>query len=328
MPSEIGEPEISRSSPKDATTTNMPRPFLKWAGGKRQLLPQIRRFYPETFRNYVEPFVGSGAVFFDLHNQGLLSSRHTTLIDSNADLVGCYLNVRDRTVDVVKSLSRLATAHKRDLQQHYYRVRDKRFNPGRARIANGQGPDTQRYTPLLAAMLIYLNRTGFNGLFRLNLRGSYNVPIGRYKNPTICDADNIAAVADALSSDVTITHGGFETVLNTAKEGDFVYFDPPYAPLSETAQFTSYTAARFSTADQENLQQVLVQLARRGCSVLMSNSTAPEITKLYDGNSEAGAAGLRTYKIPARRMINSAPEKRGAVLEYLITNIPRRPEKP
>jgi DNA adenine methylase len=303
------------------------RPVLKWAGGKRQLLPQIRRFYPETFRDYIEPFVGSGAVFFDLHNQGLLSSRHTTLIDSNADLVGCYLNVRDHTVEVVKALSRLARAHKRDAEQHYYRVRNKRFNPERARIANGRGPDIRRYTPQLAAMLIYLNRTGFNGLFRLNSQGAFNVPMGRYKNPTICDAANIAAVAGALSSDVTIVHRSFETVLKTAKKGDFVYFDPPYAPLTETAQFTSYTTARFSTSDQERLQQVMVRLARKGCSVLLSNSTAPEITRLYDGNADAEAAGLRAYKIPARRMINSAPQKRGAVLEYLISNVPRRPEQ-
>ena len=326
MPAETGESELNRAAPEDTATTNPTRPFLKWAGGKRQLLPQIRRFYPETFRNYVEPFVGSGAVFFDLHNQGLLRSQHTTLIDSNTDLVGCYLNVRDHTVEVVKCLARLATAHKRDPQQHYYRVRNKRFNPERARIANGHGPDVQRYTPQLAAMLIYLNRTGFNGLFRLNSQGAFNVPIGRYKNPTVCDADNLANVANALMSNVTIVHGSFEKVLKTAKKGDFVYFDPPYAPLTETAQFTSYTAAGFSTSDQERLQQVIVKLAQKGCSVLLSNSTAPEIARLYDGNADADAAGLRAYKIPARRMINSAPEKRGAVLEYLITNVPQRPE--
>ena len=121
-------------------------------------------------------------------------------------------------------------------------------------------------------------------------------------------------------------HGSFEKVLKTAKKGDFVYFDPPYAPLTETAQFTSYTAAGFSTSDQERLQQVIVKLAQKGCSVLLSNSTAPEIARLYDGNADADAAGLRAYEIPARRMINSAPEKRGAVLEYLITNVPQRPE--
>lgn len=306
--------------------SNEARPFLKWAGGKRQLLPEIRRFYPETFKNYVEPFVGSGAVFFDLHNRKLLRTRHTTLVDSNADLVGCYLNVRDHTVDVVKALSRLATAHKRNPEEHYYRVRNERFNPERARIANGRGPDIQRYTPQLAAMLIYLNRTGFNGLFRLNSRGAFNVPIGRYKNPTVCDADNLANVADALSSKVTIVHGSFEKVLKTAKKGDFVYFDPPYAPLTATAQFTSYTATGFSTPDQERLQHVVVQLARKGCSVLLSNSTAPEIKRLYDGNADAEAAGLRAYKIPARRMINSAPQKRGAVLEYLVSNVPRGPK--
>ena len=314
------------TSLQSAIAVNEAQPFLKWAGGKRQLLPAIRRFYPEDFKNYIEPFVGSGAVFFDLHNRGLLTRRLAILIDSNADLVGCYLNVRDRTSEVVKCLTRLAASHKRDPEHHYYRIRDRRFNPGRARIANGQGPGCTRYTPLLTAMLIYLNRTGFNGLFRLNSRGAFNVPIGRYKNPTICDKDNLAAVAEALSSNVTIQQGGFETGLDVAKSGDFVYFDPPYEPLTRTAQFTSYTAGGFTTADQERLQQVIIQLARRGCFVLLSNSTAPSIAKLYDGNADARAAGLRAYKVPARRAINSAATKRGSVLEYLITNVPRRPQ--
>ena len=301
---------------------NEAQPFLKWAGGKRQLLPEIRRLYPEGFKNYIEPFVGSGAVFFDLYNRGLLTRRRAILIDSNADLMGCYLNVRDRTSEVVKCLTRLAASHKRDPEHHCYRIRDGRFNPERARIANGHGPDSARYTPLLTAMLIYLNRTGFNGLFRLNSRGAFNVPIGRYKNPTICDRDNLAAVGEALSSNVTIQQGGFETVLDVAKSNDFIYFDPPYEPLTRTAQFTSYTAGGFSTSDQERLQQVIIQLARRGCFVLLSNSSAPSIAKLYDGNADARAAGLRSHKVPARRAINSVATKRGAVLEYLITNVP------
>ena len=297
---------------------------MKWAGGKRQLLPQIRQFYPEAFENYIEPFVGSGAVFFDLYNQGLLNDRHSVLIDNNADLIGCFIKVRDHTPAVIRSLSQLATAYKKNPHEHYYRVRDKRFNPARRRIFNGSGPDSGRYTPSLAAMLIYLNRTGFNGLFRLNSRGGFNVPIGRYKNPQICDADNLRAVAAALRTNVTLAHDNFESVLTHAKRGDFVYFDPPYAPLTRTALFTSYTAAGFTLADQERLQQVVIRLASRGCWVLLSNSTAPDVTRLYDGNPEAVAVDLRAHKVPARRAINSDGGKRGTVLEYLITNIPRR----
>ena len=315
-PNENGQPVVAH--PK------RPRPFLKWAGGKRQLLPRIRRFYPERFENYVEPFVGSGAVFFDLYNQGLLNGRRSILIDNNADLVGCHMAVRDRTTQVIRSLSRLAAGYKAGPHEHYYRVRDKRFNPARQRISNGSGPDSERYTPSLAAMLIYLNRTGFNGLFRLNSHGGFNVPIGRYKNPQICNADNLRAVAKALGTDVTLAHENFESVLTHAKSGDFVYFDPPYAPLTRTALFTSYTAAGFSSEDQERLHQVVIELASRGCWVLLSNSTAPDITRLYVRNREASAVGLTAHKVPARRAINSDPSKRGAVLEYLITNIPRR----
>ena len=324
MNSDVTTPASNRSEPLASGATRQARPFLKWAGGKRQLLPQIRQFYPERFENYIEPFVGSGAVFFDLYNQGLLNRRRSVLIDNNADLVGCYLSVRDRTTRVIRSLSRLAAGYKVDPHKHYYAVRDKRFNPARRQIFNGSGPDGGRYTPSLAAMLIYLNRTGFNGLFRLNSQGGFNVPIGRYKNPQICDADNLRAVAAALSANVTLTEGNFESVLTHAKRGDLVYFDPPYAPLTRTALFTSYTAAGFSSEDQERLQQVVIQLTSRGCWVLLSNSTAPDITRLYDGNPEAVAVGLRAHKVPARRAINSDPAKRGAVLEYLITNISRR----
>ncbi len=298
------------------------RPLLKWAGGKRQLLPQIRRFYPARFEHYIEPFVGSGAVFFDLYNHGWLAGRRSVLIDHNADLIGCYAAVRDHTAEVIRHLSRLAAGHAANSREHYYTVRDERFNPARLRIFNAGAPGADRYTPELAAMLIYLNRTGFNGLFRLNSRGGFNVPIGRYANPRICDEANLEAVATALAASVELVRDNFERVLARAEPGDFVYIDPPYAPLTRTALFTAYTAGGFSLADQERLQGVVLQLAARGCRVLLSNSTAPAIARLYDGNPAAVSAGLRAHKVPARRAINSDAAKRGAVLEYLVTNIP------
>jgi DNA adenine methylase len=300
------------------------RPFLKWAGGKRQLLPQIRRFYPANFGAYYEPFIGSGAVFFDLYNRGRLAGRKAVLIDNNADLVGCYLMVRDQPGTVVRHLMKLAHDYRQDPKAHYYTVRDRQFNPERRRILNGRGQKSSLYTPALAAKLIYLNRTGFNGLFRLNSRGEFNVPLGRYTNPQICDRANLERVRVALmETRADICQAPFETVLDRAAPGDFVYFDPPYAPLSRTALFTSYTADGFSPADQRRLQQVTIELARRGCFVLLSNSTAPEIAELYDGNRDAAAAGLAAYKVPAKRAINRDAAGRGEILEYLISNVHR-----
>jgi len=295
------------------------RPLLKWAGGKRQLLPHLRRFYPPAFNRYIEPFFGSGAVFFDLHASGRLHGREVVLIDSNADLIGCYETVREQTDEVARELDRLAAAHARDGQAQYYAVRDEQFNPARDRLRAGDGRIA--YTPQLAAMLIYLNRTGFNGLFRLNARGEFNVPAGRYERPKIADREKLARVAAALRSP-RLVWGSFESALEIAAPGDFVYLDPPYAPLSRTANFTGYTAQRFTSADQRRLQQMVIALASRGCHVLLSNSTADEIAALYDENRQARAAGLRALRVPARRSVNSIAARRGPVDEYLITNLP------
>ena len=308
------------------TTASSPaRPFLKWAGGKRQLLPQLRRFYPDQFGAYHEPFLGSGAVFFDLVNARRLREEGVRLTDVNADLAGCWLCLRDDPDAVIDRLRQLDAGYREAPDTHYYRVRDELFNPGRAAVLNGGAAAAERYTAALAAMFIYLNRTGFNGLFRLNSKGIYNVPRGRYANPRICDEDNLRRVADALSaSAATIGQRPYAAVLAAARRGDFIYLDPPYAPLSATARFTGYTPGGFGSTDQRRLQQVVVELAAKGCHVLLSNSTAPEVAALYDGNAEAVRAGIRAYTVPARRAINSNAARRGPVLEYVITNIPAR----
>lgn len=300
------------------------RPLLKWAGGKRQLLPHLRRFYPPVFNRYVEPFFGSGAVFFDLHNQGRLENHDVVLMDSNADLIGCYEAVRDQPHDVADALERHAAAHARDGRAHYYAVRDDRFNPLRDRLRQPDGRIA--YTAELAAMLIYLNRTGFNGLFRLNASGAFNVPAGRYERPTIADRARLAGVAEALAGpQVQLRFGSFESSLDVACAGDFLYFDPPYRPVSRTANFTSYTTPRFDLDDQARLQRVVCALAARGCHVLASNSTADEIAALYEGSPDARAARLRVLRVPARRAINRDASRRGVVEEFLITNIEARP---
>ena len=295
--------------------------LLKWVGGKRQLLPQLRRFYPPTFNRYIEPFFGSGAVFFDLHRAGQLHHHEVVLLDSNADLIGCYESVRDATDAVGEALAQLAAGHRERGRAHYYEVRDERFNPVRE---SRRRPDGRiEYTPELAAMLIYLNRTGFNGLFRVNARGDFNVPAGRYERPKIADPQKLRTVADALAPPrVRLLHGSFDDIASIAEAGDFIYVDPPYAPISRTANFTSYTAMRFDQADQVRLQQLLITLAQRGCHVLLSNSTSGEISRLYASNANARAAGFRALKVPARRAVNSKAERRGPVEEYLITNIP------
>lgn len=303
------------------TASSAARPFLKWAGGKRQLLPQLRRFYPARFGSYHEPFLGSGAVFFDLAAAGRLRRRRVRLTDGNADLIGCWRQVRDEPEAVINRLRTLESGYGDAPAEHYYRIRDKQFNPARIDLMGG----ADSYTPDLAAMLIYLNRTGYNGLFRLNSKGMFNVPRGRYANPRICDEENLRRVATALTElAVDVDHEPFEKVLNSAQKGDFVYFDPPYAPLSPTAQFTSYTSGGFTSADQRHLQEVVIALARRGCHLLLSNSTAQVISDLYDRNPDAQGVGIRAHRVAARRAINSNATRRGEVLEYAITNVSTR----
>jgi DNA adenine methylase len=298
------------------------QPFLKWAGGKRQLLATLRRFVPAAFRNYYEPFIGSGALFFDLYGRGRLEGRSATLSDSNADLIGCWTQVRDRVDDVIDRLRALEAGHRASPAAHYYRVRDDRFNPERLDALRSGRSLAAAYTPPLAAMLVYLNRTGFNGLFRLNASGAFNVPAGRYANPRICDEPNLRAVSEALRCpDVRLLEAPFVDSVRHAGPGDLVYFDPPYAPLSRTSDFTSYTSAGFGPRDQESLQRLVLDLVERGCSVILSNSTAPEIAALYRDSPEARQAGLRAHAVPARRAINSKPAARGDVMEFVITNV-------
>jgi DNA adenine methylase len=303
------------------------RPFLKWAGGKRQLLPQLRKFVPARFDQYFEPFLGSGALFFDLASSDRLDGHNAWLTDVNRDLLGTSCAIAADPEAVITELSEHERQHRESPQEHFYHVRDLLFNPQRSPLFGvNSAARIEEYSSKLAAMFIYLNRTGFNGLFRLNSRGEFNVPAGRYINPRICDADNIRAVSAVLRGrEVKIGFGDFELVLKRAKKGDLLYFDPPYAPLSETANFTGYTAFGFTHDDQRRLQNVIVELAGRGCHVILSNSTALIIRELYETNRKARSAGLRAYRVPARRAINSKATHRGDVAEYIISNVAPAP---
>ena len=273
-----------------------PRPFVKWVGGKRQLLKQFRElnlYPPEGFNSftgtYYEPFVGGGAVFFDL------LPKNAELSDLNNELVTTYNVIKNNVNELIQSLQK----HIYD-KEYYLEVRAKKVE---------DLPDVE-----VASRFIFLNRTGFNGLYRVNKSGQFNVPFGRYNNPVICDEDNLRRVSDALR-DVTITHRDYKNVLKTAKSGDFIYLDPPYYPINATSSFTSYTAEGFLEKEQTELRDTFVKLHEKGCFVMLSNSDTPFINELY-----SGLDGITINKITAGRSINSKGSGRGKVTEVLITN--------
>ena len=272
-------------SPTDAA-----RPVLKWVGGKGRLLPELLARLPASFGAYHEPFVGGGALFFALAGAGRLD--RVTLSDANAALIDVYLALRNDVEGVIAALQ--PHYYERD---HYYHVR-------------AQRPDDLSL-PERAARIIYLNKTCYNGLYRENRAGQFNVPFGRYKNPTICDEPNLRAVSVVLQG-VDIARRRFDGVLGYAKGGDFVYFDPPYVPLSPTANFTTYDRAGFGPDDQRQLRDVFAELARRGVRAMLSNSDTPFVRELY--------AGFHVEQLFAARAVNSRANGRGKVAEVLVLN--------
>ncbi|ABW28075.1 DNA adenine methylase [Acaryochloris marina] len=263
------------------------RPFLKWAGGKGRLITQYGPHFPQNFGAYYEPFLGGGAIFFHLQPE------QAVLSDVNPELVNVYTCVRDRIDDVLKYLETHACQHGHD---YYYQIRA--LNPSLP---------AER-----AARFIYLNRTCFNGLYRENSKGQFNVPMGRYKKPKICDVVLLKAVSEVLQA-VQIHQQPFETILEVAQSAqDFVYFDPPYHPISATSDFTAYSKGAFTAKDQTKLAQVFAELASRGVQVMLSNSDCSFIRDLYQS--------FNIYSIQAARAINSNPQKRGKITEVLVTS--------
>lgn len=272
------------------------RPFLKWVGGKARLLTQYQPFFPTNFQHYIEPFVGGGAVFFHLWNQGELSEE-VVLLDANEELVNTYRVIRDQPAELIQLLNHHKGYHSK---HYYYSVRE--LDRDASIILN----PVER-----AARTIYLNKTCYNGLYRVNAKGQFNTPIGRYKNPNICDEKGLIAAHNALQG-VEIRQADFRSVKQIAQPGDFAYFDPPYDPSSSTANFTSYTASNFSDADQHALADLYRGLSDLGCYCMLSNSHTPFILDLYDG--------FRVETVDAPRAINSNPQKRGQVKEVVVLN--------
>jgi len=266
-------------------------PFVKWAGGKRQLISQIEEHLPQDYDKYIEPFVGGGALFFHL------KPRNAVLIDINEELINCYKIIKRDVSELIQSLKK----HKND-KDYYYQVRS----------ADREIESFQKWSDVeKASRTIFMNRCCYNGLYRVNSKGFFNVPFGRYKNPKFCDEMNLNAVHETLKN-ALIIQGSFEVCLDHAKRNDLVYFDPPYHPLSETANFTSYTKDNFGKDSQVKLREVFKKLDDRGCKVMLSNSYNDFVLDLYQD--------FKIVTLSAKRAINSNASRRGEIKEILVLN--------
>lgn len=270
------------------------QPFTKWTGGKRQLLPVIRELMPKTYNRYFEPFVGGGALFFDL------APKDAVINDFNAELINCYQQIKDNPQELIEILK----VHQEYNSKEYYldlrsADRDERID---------MMSEVQR-----AARILYMLRVDFNGLYRVNSKNQFNVPYGRYKNPKIVDEELISAISVYINNNqLEIKVGDFEKAIVDVRTGDFVYFDPPYIPLSETSAFTSYTHEGFSFADQVRLRDVFKRLSDTGAYVMLSNSSSALAEELYKD--------FNIHYVEATRTNGAKSSSRGKISEIIVTN--------
>ena len=270
------------------------QPFTKWTGGKRQLLPIIKELMPETYNDYYEPFIGGGALFFDL------APERAVINDYNAELINCYQQIRNNPQELIDLLK----YHQENNSKDYYLQlrsadRDDRIN---------NMSDVQR-----AARILYMLRVDFNGLYRVNSKNQFNVPYGSYKNPKIVDEELIFAISNYLNNNqIEIKTGDFEDALLDVQEGDFIYFDPPYIPLSDTSAFTSYTHEGFSYEDQVRLRDTFRRLSDVGAYVMLSNSSSHLVEELY--------RAFNIHYVEATRTNGAKSSSRGKISEITVTN--------
>ncbi|MFR9380186.1 DNA adenine methylase [Streptococcus pneumoniae] len=270
------------------------QPFTKWTGGKRQLLPVIRELIPKTYNRYFEPFVGGGALFFDL------APKDAVINDFNAELINCYQQIKDNPQELIEILK----VHQEYNSKEYYldlrsADRDERID---------MMSEVQR-----AARTLYMLRVNFNGLYRVNSKNQFNVPYGRYKNPKIVDEELISAISVYINNNqLEIKVGDFEKAIVDVRTGDFVYFDPPYIPLSETSAFTSYTHEGFSFADQVRLRDAFKRLSDTGAYVMLSNSSSALVEELYKD--------FNIHYVEATRTNGAKSSSRGKISEIIVTN--------
>ncbi|MBI5567757.1 MAG: Dam family site-specific DNA-(adenine-N6)-methyltransferase [Chloroflexi bacterium] len=289
------------------------RPVIKWPGGKGQLLDRLEPLFPRKFNRYIEPFAGAGAVFFRLHNLGLIGANPRVrkspaiLNDLNAELMNVYCVVRDRVDDLIDELAR-HQAHIGD-EAYYYYIRNLDREPG----FGLSSPVTR------AARTIFLNKTGYNGLYRVNAGGLFNVPVGQHKKPTVLDQPLLHIVSRALQR-VELMSSDFARPLRQARHHDFVYIDPPYQPLSRTANFVAYTAGGFGWDQQERLAEWIGRLAKRGCYVLINNADTPEIRALYEAVFKRREVECKMQSFETARSINREGKNRRGAQELTVWN--------
>lgn len=284
--------ENAKAVPLSQTSSKLlsPKPFLKWAGGKKQLLPELVARVPEEYECYFEPFVGGGAMFFEL------GPRRAYVLDINTELINCYKVIKSEVDQLIEDLAKHVYEH-----DYFYAIR----NVDRT-------PEYERWSAVRrASRLIYLNKSCFNGLYRVNSNGQFNVPFGRYKNPKILDENNLRACSRALKK-TRIVLGSFVEMEQEITNKDFVYFDPPYAPLNETSYFTSYTDQGFGESKQRELADLCTRLDKRGIRFMVSNSHTPLILGLYER--------FNVSVVRATRAINSKGDRRGKIKEVIVTN--------
>jgi DNA adenine methylase len=293
------QPEAVHLKNQDVLRRQVPRcsPFVKWAGGKTQLLGELDPFIPQDFDRYFEPFLGGGAMFFHLVSRNKFFKAY--LSDKNAELINAYAVVKNDVQSLIKVLRKNENSFNDDRHEYYYRLRKARFVS-----------EVER-----AARFITLNKTCFNGLYRVNKNGDFNVPIGSYKNPLICDSNNLEKVNVSLNfTEAWLKAAGYKEALEMAEEGDFIYLDPPYDPTSKTSNFTSYTEFGFGDEDQEELRDIFEKLDRKGCKIILSNSDTPFIRSLYKGYKKY------LKSVDALRIINCKASKRKGHKELVIRN--------
>jgi len=274
----------------------IPCPFLKWVGGKRQVIPQIKKYIPGNYCRYFEPFVGGGALFFNL------KTKKAYLNDINKILISAYKNIKNHPYEIIDKLDELQKVfykkNHEERKKYYYKIRYA-FN------------NLKSDSFLKTSYMIFLNKTCYNGMYRENLKRKFNVPFGRYKNPKILDKENILAVSKLLTNAI-ITSCSFEKAVEKAKKGDFIYFDPPYHPLSITSNFTNYSNSGFTKENQRKLRDVFEDLDNRGCFVMLSNSDTKFIGEIYKGYTQK--------KVTTGRLISCKAAGRGKINELLILN--------
>ena len=314
IPIDAKKPEDARSLRYNVTTEKTVKPFLKWAGGKGQLLHEIQKYYPfnNGITKYAEPFVGGGAVLFDILAKYDL--REIYISDINAELINTYTIVRDNVDDLIEMLYTLQNGFitlDTENRKNYYAEKRDRFNS--LKVNDDINENIEK-----ATLMIFLNKTCFNGLFRVNKKGFFNVPMGSYKNPLICDEENLRKVSQKLQN-VKIVCGDYRESVNFIDENTFIYFDPPYRPITNTASFTAYTENLFNDKEQIELANFVDAMDKKGAKIVISNSD-PKNTNAEDNFFDEIYAKHNINRIEANRMINSNGASRGKIKELLISN--------